>query len=213
MTHRFSFACCLAPVLALLAAAPGPAAAQGYDGLPLFNHDVRARLGKRHQGRHGDTAAGRPNAGRAGRIGERALPAPGACRARVLRLGAADAVAADRSSFRRKAVAPRRRARCRRNSRRQWCPASRDQFPTCRTVPRHSRTARRAAPSSKASMACRGPQAIATWARACNERHSGAPRSGEPEIHSHRFAGRRPAVEHVIRRGVPAGRISSTRNG
>jgi hypothetical protein len=34
MTHRFSFACCLAPVFALLAAAPGPAAAQGYTGYP-----------------------------------------------------------------------------------------------------------------------------------------------------------------------------------
>ena len=34
MTRRFAFACCLAPVLALLAAAPGSAAAQGYRGYP-----------------------------------------------------------------------------------------------------------------------------------------------------------------------------------
>jgi hypothetical protein len=34
MTRRFAFACCLAPALALLAAAPRPAAAQGYTGYP-----------------------------------------------------------------------------------------------------------------------------------------------------------------------------------
>jgi hypothetical protein len=75
-----------------------------------------------------------------------------------------------RSSFRRKAGAPRWRVRCRRNSRRPWCPASLGQFPTCRTVPRHSRTAPRAAPSSRALTACREARATGTWARACSER-------------------------------------------
>ena len=50
MTHRFSFACCFAPVLALLAAAPGPAAAQGYTGYPYSIMTRESGSAKRHQG-------------------------------------------------------------------------------------------------------------------------------------------------------------------
>jgi len=50
MTHRFSFACCLAPVFALLAAAPGPAAAQGYTGYPYSIMTSEPGSAKRHQG-------------------------------------------------------------------------------------------------------------------------------------------------------------------
>jgi hypothetical protein len=103
MTHRFSFACCFAPVLALLAAAPGPAAAQGYTGYPYSIMTRESGSAKRHQG----ITAVCPNAARAGDISDRA-------------------------------------------------------------------------PSSKASMACRGPQAIATWARVCGEVIPGRRESGEP---------------------------------
>jgi hypothetical protein len=50
MTHRFSFACCLAPVFALLAAAPGPAAAQGYASYPYSIMTPEPGSAKRHQG-------------------------------------------------------------------------------------------------------------------------------------------------------------------
>jgi len=50
MTQRFSFACCLAPVLALLAAAPGPAAAQGYKGYPYSIMTSERGSERRHQG-------------------------------------------------------------------------------------------------------------------------------------------------------------------
>ena len=50
MTHRFSFACCLAPAFALLAVAPGPAAAQGYTGYPHSIMTPEPGSANRHQG-------------------------------------------------------------------------------------------------------------------------------------------------------------------
>jgi hypothetical protein len=48
MTRRFAFACCLVPVLALLAATPRPATAQGYQGYPYSI--MTPEPGSRHRG-------------------------------------------------------------------------------------------------------------------------------------------------------------------
>lgn len=50
MTRRFTFTCCLALVLALLAAAPRPAAAQGYQGYPYSIMTSEHGSAKRHRG-------------------------------------------------------------------------------------------------------------------------------------------------------------------
>jgi hypothetical protein len=50
MTHRFCLACCLAPVLALLATAPGPAMAQSYKGYPYSIMTPERGSARRHQG-------------------------------------------------------------------------------------------------------------------------------------------------------------------
>jgi hypothetical protein len=48
MTRRFAFACCLAPVLAMMAVAPRPAATQGYQGYPYSI--MTPEPGSRHRG-------------------------------------------------------------------------------------------------------------------------------------------------------------------
>jgi hypothetical protein len=50
MTFRLRFGFCLAPALALLAAAPGPTAAQGYKGYPYSIMTPEPGSAKRHRG-------------------------------------------------------------------------------------------------------------------------------------------------------------------
>jgi len=50
MSFRFRFGFCVVPALALLAAAPGPAAAQGYKGYPYSIMTPEPGSAKRHRG-------------------------------------------------------------------------------------------------------------------------------------------------------------------
>ena len=184
MTHRFSFAFCLAPGFAVLAAAPGPAAAQGYTGYPYSIMTREPGSAKRHQGitavpPQDVRTPHEPAASATARYPRRALVARGSSGS-VL-----PTPFRGRSSFRRKAAAPRRRVRCRRNSCPTVVPGLARPIPNLSHGPETFQDRARVAPSSKASMACQGPQAFATWAPACSERHSGAPRSGEPRYHRH----------------------------
>ena len=95
MTHRFSFACCVAPAFALLAAAPGPAAAQGYTGYPYSIMTPEPGSAKRHQGITAVPPQDARTPHEPAASATAALPTPGPCGARLIRLGVADAVAAD----------------------------------------------------------------------------------------------------------------------
>jgi hypothetical protein len=169
MTFRLRFGFCLAPALALLAAAPGPTAAHGYKGYPYSIMTPEPGSAKRHRGATAippaDTrAANEPATSTTPRYRPRGARGTGDRRARCYRRRCRE-----RNLSRLKDRARRSCAPCHRSSRRRWCPESPGRSPICRTAPRRSRTARRVARSSKASTACRGPQAPATWARACTE--------------------------------------------
>jgi len=157
MTHRFSFACCLAPVPPCSRLRLVPPRLRLYR-LPLFDHDARIRLGEASPRDHGDTATGCPNAARAGGISDASLPTPGPCGARLI--GSVLPTPLPRTQLiPPEGAAPRWRVVLPPEQPRPWCGLAR-QFPTCRTVPRHSRTAVAlrfpARPQWRA-----GPQAIA----------------------------------------------------